>query len=169
MSVDFKKYITDTKDFPAKGIIFRDISPLLKEQFSNVIDSMADLYNSKEWESVDYIAGIESRGFIFAAALAYKMNKGFVMIRKSGKLPNPGASIGYQLEYGDAVIEMHKGKGNMMLVDDVLATGGTLTAAAKLAKTAGYEVESMVVLLDLNIVKGFKVEDIVCRSLINYI
>lgn len=165
---DFKKFITNTKDFPAEGIVFRDISPLIKEKFAEVIDAFADMYSQEEWKNIDVISGVESRGFIFAAALAYKLNKGFVMIRKSGKLPNPEASLGYRLEYGTATIEMHKGKGNMLVVDDVLATGGTLRAACKLAKTAGYTVKELAVLIDLNIVQNFSFDGTLPRSLIHY-
>lgn len=165
---DFKKFITNTKNFPVEGIVFRDISPLIKEKFSEVIDAFADMYSQEEWKTIEVISGVESRGFIFAAALAYKLNKGLIMIRKSGKLPNPEASYGYRLEYGTAIIEMHKGKGKMLIVDDVLATGGTLKAACALAKTAGYEVVGSSVLIDLNIVQNFSFDGISSRALIQY-
>ena len=164
----FKSHITNTPDFPAKGIVFRDISPLLREKFVETIDSLAKLYSPSEWAEIDCIGGIESRGFIFAAPLAYKLNKGLVMIRKKGKLPNPAAKQSYTLEYGEATLEMHSGKGRMMILDDVLATGGTLTAAANLADKAGYDVKALGVLIDLNIIKDFKFKEVGCRSLIRY-
>jgi adenine phosphoribosyltransferase len=164
----FKSHITNTPDFPAKGIVFRDISPLLKDKFVEVIDAMEKIYTSAEWAEIDCIAGIESRGFLFAAPLAYKLKKGLVMVRKKGKLPNPAASLNYTLEYGEATLEMHAGKGKMMILDDVLATGGTLTAAANLADKAGYDVKALGVLIDLNIVKDFKFKEVGCRSLIRY-
>lgn len=166
--MDLKKYITNTTDFPAKGIIFRDISPLLREKFVETIDSLAKLYNASEWAEIDCIGGIESRGFLFAAPLAYKLNKGLVMIRKKGKLPNPAAKQSYTLEYGEATLEMHAGKGRMMILDDVLATGGTLTAAAFLAHKAGYDIKALAVLIDLNLIKDFSWQDIGCKSLIGY-
>jgi adenine phosphoribosyltransferase len=165
---DFKNYITNTVDFPAKGIIFRDISPLLRDKFAQVIEAMEKMYTPSEWQDIDCIAGIESRGFIFAAPLAYKLNKGLVMIRKKGKLPNPAATLDYTLEYGEATLEMHAGEGKMMILDDVLATGGTLTAASNLSRIAGYDVKSLGVLIDLNIAKGFRWEGMHCRSLIKY-
>jgi adenine phosphoribosyltransferase len=163
-----KSHITNTPDFPAKGIIFRDISPLLRDKFADVIDAMENMYTSAEWAEIDCIAGIESRGFLFAAPLAYKLKKGLVMVRKKGKLPNPAASLNYTLEYGEATLEMHAGKGRMMILDDVLATGGTLTAAANLADKAGYDVKALGVLIDLNIIKDFKFKGVGCRSLIGY-
>ena len=164
----FKSHITNTPDFPAKGIVFRDISPLLREKFVETIDSLAKLYSATEWAEIDCIGGIESRGFLFAAPLAYKLKKGLVMVRKKGKLPNPAASLNYTLEYGEATLEMHAGKGKMMILDDVLATGGTLTAAANLADKAGYDVKALGVLIDLNIIKDFKFKEVGCRSLIRY-
>ena len=164
----FKSHITNTPDFPAKGIVFRDISPLLRDKFVETIDSLAKLYSATEWAEIDCIGGIESRGFLFAAPLAYKLKKGLVMVRKKGKLPNPAASLNYTLEYGEATLEMHAGKGKMMILDDVLATGGTLTAAANLADKAGYDVKALGVLIDLNIIKDFKFKEVGCRSLIRY-
>ena len=165
---NLKKFISNTPDFPAKGIIFRDISPLLREKFPQVINSMAKMFSKDEWEQIDCIGGIESRGFIFAAPLAYKLKKGLVMIRKKGKLPNPAASQNYSLEYGEATLEMHKGSGKILIIDDVLATGGTISAASSLAQKAGYDVKALSVLIDLNIIKDFKWQGIGCKSLITY-
>lgn len=167
-NINYKDYIKVVENFPVHGVTFRDISPLLKECFNQAIDEFCSLFLKEEWESVDYVTGIESRGFILAAAIAYKMKKGFVMIRKSGKLPLPEASYTYSLEYGDAKIEMHNGAGNLMIVDDVLATGGTLQAAYKLSKKAGYTIKLLGALVDLKLVKEFHIEGMGCRALIDY-
>src|SRR4051812_19207949 len=102
-------YIHEIHDFPKPGILFRDISPLLKARFPETIDAMSELFSTLEWHDIDLIAGIESRGFLFAAALAYKHHKGVIKIRKPGKLPNVAATVGYQLEYGHNFLEMQQG------------------------------------------------------------
>ena len=132
--------VRDIVDFPKKGIIFRDITTAVKDakalQF--MIDFLTEQFEDKK---IDYVAGIESRGFIFGSALAYKLGAGFVMIRKPGKLPAETISQEYQLEYGTDKIEMHAdavepGK-NVLVIDDLLATGGTVDAACKLLKKVG--------------------------------
>lgn len=150
----FKQYIESIENFPKEGILFRDIQPLLEdsEMFFDVIYEMSMLINL---EQVDYFVGIESRGFIFASALALQHNKGFKMIRKEGKLPNPLLhGVKYDLEYGSATIEMKPGKGKVVIVDDVYATGGTMEAAVELCKEAGYQVIDTLCLLDIGIKKG---------------
>ena len=102
------EYLDAIADFPKTGVLFQDISPLLKNHYVETIDAMARLFTDQEWSSVDYLVGIESRGFIFASALAYKMNKGLVKARKPGKLPNVYASVEYGLEYGSDKLEMQK-------------------------------------------------------------
>jgi adenine phosphoribosyltransferase len=114
------------------------------------------------------VAGIESRGFILAAALADRRGKGFVPIRKKGKLPPPVVDVSYDLEYGSGVLEMQTGRGRMLLVDDVLATGGTLGASVSLVRQAGYELRGMGVLLDLGLAPGFASGGVKARSVIDY-
>jgi adenine phosphoribosyltransferase len=157
----FKQYIESIQDFPKQGILFRDIQPLLEdsEMFFDAIYEMSMLINL---EQVDYFVGIDSRGFIFASALALQNNKGFKMIRKEGKLPNTLLhGVKYDLEYGSATIEMKPGTGKVVIVDDVYATGGTMDAAVELCKSAGYNVIDKVCLLDIGIVKGHDVKCLV--------
>ena len=113
---------------------------------------MSALLPAAHWTAVDAVAGIESRGFILAAALAARHGKGFVPIRKKGKLPPPVVDRPYTLEYGSGVLEMQRGSGNLLLVDDVLATGGTMHAAAELCSDAGYAVSALLALIDLKLV-----------------
>ncbi|MBL8268088.1 adenine phosphoribosyltransferase, partial [Steroidobacter sp.] len=153
---DLKRHIRDVPDFPRPGIVFRDIAPLLRTQFGATIEAMSGLLSGAEWDRIDAVAGVESRGFMLGAALALRHGKGFVPVRKQGKLPPPVVSIPYQLEYGTGVLELQPGSGRLLLVDDVLATGGTLLAAADLARVAGYQVECLAVLLDLNLVPDFR-------------
>jgi adenine phosphoribosyltransferase len=157
----FKQYIESIQNFPKEGILFRDIQPLLEdsEMFFDAIYEMSMLINL---EQVDYFVGIDSRGFIFASALALQNNKGFKMIRKEGKLPNTLLhGVKYDLEYGSATIEMKPGTGKVVIVDDVYATGGTMDAAVELCKSAGYNVIDKVCLLDIGIVKGHDVKCLV--------
>lgn len=149
-----EKFIKEVPDFPKKGIIYKDIQPLLEDAaaFKTAIVSMKQRCN---FVGVDYWVGIESRGFIFAAALAEQTYQGFKMIRKAGKLPNQEnlVSFQYDLEYGSDTIEMEKGKGNVIIVDDVYATGGTMNAAKELCIEAGYTILDTVCLLDIGLVK----------------
>ena len=146
--MDYKKYINEVPDFPKSGISFKDISPLLSDAvaFNQVIAKMWDLV-----ETPDYWVGIDSRGFIFATALnSMTVNfGGLKLIRKKGKLPPPVISEEYQLEYGTDTLEMKPGKGKVVIVDDVYATGGTMKAAENLCKKAGYDVIDKLVLIDL--------------------
>lgn len=151
-----KNYIKDVPDFPKEGITFKDIQPLLEDPqaFEDAIQGMTDLIDI---DSVEYFVGIESRGFIFATAMAWICNKGFKMIRKAGKLPDTESSlfrVEYDLEYGSDAIEMQSGWGNVVIVDDVYATGGTMKAAEHLATFAGYQVIDSLCLLDIGIVKN---------------
>jgi adenine phosphoribosyltransferase len=156
--IDLRQHIRNVPDFPKPGILFRDIAPLLRTHFSETIDVMSSLMPPEQWQTIDAIAGVESRGFMLAAALAERHRKGFVPIRKQGKLPPPIVSVPYDLEYGTGVLEMQKGSGRLLLVDDVLATGGTMQAAASLCIDAGYEIARLMVLIDLKLVKDFRWE-----------
>jgi len=165
---ELKDYVTSVPDFPRPGILFRDISPLLRSHFARTIDALERLFEPAEWAAVEALAGIESRGFILAAALAERRGKGFVLIRKQGKLPPPVLDAPYGLEYGVGVLEMQPGSGKLFIIDDVLASGGTLAAAAKLASRAGYDVTGLAVLLDLKLVSEFSWRALPARSAITY-
>jgi len=149
--LDLKRHVIDVPNFPRPGILFRDITPLLRTQFGPTIDALERLLDAEDWRRIDAVAGVESRGFILAAALAARRGKGFVPIRKQGKLPPPVVDMQYELEYGSGVLEMQRGGGRLLLVDDVLATGGTMRAAAELCGNAGYEVGALLALIDLRL------------------
>jgi adenine phosphoribosyltransferase len=155
MMADLKRLVVDVPDFPRAGILFRDITPLLRTHFEATLEAMDRLFSEQEWRQIDALAGIEARGFVLAAGLAGRRRKGFVPIRKQGKLPPPVVSAAYALEYGSAVLEMQAGGGRLALIDDVLATGGTMRAAAELATLAGYEVQGLASLIDLRLVGDF--------------
>ena len=146
--MDLKSKIANIPDFPKPGILFRDVSPLLKDPEALHFIS-ENLVRKMDLAKVDFFAGIESRGFIFASLLAAHHKKGFIPIRKAGKLPPPTIKKSYALEYGEATIELAPGKGRIVIIDDVLATGGTLQAAIDLSKEAGYQVMDVAVLIDL--------------------
>ncbi len=167
-SLDLKKFIGDSPDFPRPGILFRDIAPLLREHFDATISTLDALLSEREWETIDALAGIESRGFVLGAALAMRRHKGFVLVRKQGKLPPPVVDIPYALEYGTGVLEMQPGRGRLLLIDDVLATGGTLGAAAELCVRGGYSVEALAVLIDLRLVDDFSWRQLRPRAAITY-
>jgi len=161
------QYLDAVPDFPKPGILFSDISPLLKSHFVETIDAMSALFTEEEWANIDCLAGIESRGFIFASALAFKHNKGFIKVRKPGKLPNVFASIDYGLEYGTDSLEMQKGDGSrIVLMDDLIATGGSMGAAAELCEKVGYNVVGMACLIDLAALNSFTYKDLTVRSVI---
>ena len=155
-----KQFIESAHDFPNEGKEYRDIQPLLEnpQVFNEVIFRMTDMVDI---DKVDYFVGIESRGFIFASTLAADNIKGFKMIRKAGKLPNTNHvlhSVEYDLEYGSASIEMKPGEGNVVIVDDVYATGGTMEAAERLCKLSGYNVIDKICLVDIGIKKQHDVK-----------
>lgn len=165
--MNLQSLIRDIPDFPKKGILFRDISPLLKnpeaiEWMTHEFSKACDLKN------IDFIAGIESRGFILASLLAQKYQKGFIPLRKAGKLPPPVISESYDLEYGKATLEIAPGKGKILLVDDVLATGGTLKAGISICEKAGYEVIQAAVLIDLCFLHQMRFKNEKIFSLIQY-
>jgi adenine phosphoribosyltransferase len=165
---ELKALVNDIPDFPKPGILFRDITPLLRKRFDATIDVMEELFTEAEWAAVAAVAGIESRGFILAAALAERRQKGFVAIRKKGKLPPPVVDVSYDLEYGSGVLEMQTGSGGLLLIDDVLATGGTLGASVTLSRQAGYSLIGIGVLLDIGIAPGFRCGEFVPRSVLQY-
>lgn len=165
---NFKRVIRDVPDFPLPGILFRDISPLLREHFAETLDALDGLLSETEWASIDALAGIESRGFILGAALAARRGKGFVLVRKQGKLPPPVVRVAYDLEYGSNVLEMQRGSGRLLLIDDVLATGGTLSASAELCVSAGYEVSALMVLIDLKILADYHWRELAVRTVVSY-
>jgi adenine phosphoribosyltransferase len=165
--MDLKSMVRDIPDFPQKGILFRDISPILKdpEAMNYIAKAMVSSVNLA---SIDYFAGIESRGFILAALLAASHRRGFLPIRKAGKLPPPVVAQKYSLEYGQAAIELNPGKGRVMIIDDVLATGGTLQASINLCEAAGYKVENVGVLINISILNQMKFRNKEVISLIRY-
>jgi adenine phosphoribosyltransferase len=163
-----KALVAEVADFPKPGILFRDVSPLFRLHFSETISAVDALFSDSEWDQVEAVAGIESRGFILAAALADRRDKGFVSIRKKGKLPPPVVDVAYDLEYGSGILEMQAGQGGLMLIDDVLATGGTLSASVALSRQAGYTVLGLGVLIDLGLAPGFSCENHVPRSVLQY-
>jgi adenine phosphoribosyltransferase len=165
---ELRDLVAEIPDFPKPGILFRDISPLLRARFDATIDAVEALFTEDEWCRVDAVAGVESRGFILASALADRRHKGFVPIRKKGKLPPPVVDVSYDLEYGSGVLEMQTGRGCLLLIDDVLATGGTLGASVTLARIAGYEPGGLGVLLDLGMVPDFRCDGMDVRSVLKY-
>jgi adenine phosphoribosyltransferase len=158
-SMDLKSYIRDIPDFPKEGIIFKDITPLLQNPrpFCYAIDAIADFLLAKR---IDAILSIEARGFLFGAALAYRLQKPLVPIRKKGKLPFNTISVTYSLEYGTDTLEIHKdgvltGQ-EVVIVDDVLATGGTVGAACRLVGEIGAKVSGLAFLIELGFLDGRK-------------
>ncbi|MBL7556857.1 MAG: adenine phosphoribosyltransferase [Bdellovibrionaceae bacterium] len=165
--MDLNQFIKTVPDFPTPGVYFKDISPLLAD--SRALQYTVDALVEKiELKYVDAFVGLESRGFIFASMMALKSGKGFIPFRKKGKLPPPVVSESYNLEYGSATLEAASGKGRVVIVDDVLATGGTLDASIKLAQKCGYSVEDIIVLIDLTFLNQFRFNDKRIKSLIAY-
>ena len=155
--IDIKKWIRDIPDFPKKGILFRDITPALLEPgvFKSICDILYDRYAKRE---IDKIAGIESRGFFFASVLSFRLGIGFVPMRKPGKLPWDTVKEEYTLEYGNASLEIHsdsikKGE-RVLIIDDLLATGGTAVAASRLVERLGGIIEEMAFVVELTELGG---------------
>ncbi len=171
-SDQLKKLIREVPDFPKKGILFYDITTLLKDKvgFATLIDKFSEYYISR---SVDLVLGMEARGFIFGPALAYRLNAGFVPVRKPGKLPAETIKENYDLEYGTACLEVHKDairKGQrVLIVDDLLATGGTALATVKLAQALGGEIAGLGFVVELDFLKGReKLKDHDVMALLHY-
>ena len=170
--MDLKKTIRSIPDYPKKGILFRDITTLIKDEnaFAETIDQLID--RSKKYK-FDKIAAIESRGFVFASAMSYLLKKPFIMLRKKNKLPADVHSIDFELEYGTATIEVHKDSfnenDNILIIDDLIATGGTAEAAAKLVEISKSKVAGFMFVINLfdlggcdNLLKkGYKVENLI--------
>lgn len=170
--MDLKQYVRDIKDFPKEGIVFKDITPLLQDKVAlqKATEGLVDLVGDMK---IDKIVGMESRGFIFAPILAHRLNAGFVPVRKPGKLPHNKLSESFILEYGTDILEMHSdaiNEGDKVLVhDDVLATGGTASAVAKLVARAGGEIVQFNFLLELTFLNGReKLASWPVRSLLSY-
>jgi len=169
--MNLKNYIRSIPNYPKKGILFRDISTLIKDEkaFAETIDQIIE--RSKKYK-IDKIAAIESRGFVFASAVSYLLKKPFIMFRKKNKLPAPTYSIDFELEYGTATIEVHKDSikqsNSILIIDDLIATGGTADAAAKLVEISGGNVAAFIFAINLfdlggcdNLIKkGYCVENL---------
>ena len=157
MKLLLTKFIRDVPDFPKKGIIFKDITPLLKNKKS--LKTMVDIfYNYYKSKKIDKIVSMESRGFIIGSALAYKLGAGFVPVRKKGKLPYKTISVTYDLEYGKDTLEIHKDSINpgdhVLIIDDVLATGGTAKAVTELIEKLSGKIAGLGFLIELSFLKG---------------
>lgn len=170
--MDLKQYIRDIPDWPKKGILFRDITPLLKnpQAFSMAVDALCAGFKQAQ---VEYVAAVEARGFIFGSAVAQKLGVGFVPIRKKGKLPWQTESISYDLEYGVDTLEVHRDsishEARVLMVDDLLATGGTMAAACRLIEKIGGQVIGITFLIELVGLEGRKkITGYDVRSVISY-
>ena len=157
--MELKKYIRSIPNYPKKGILFRDITTLIKNEnaFKECIDQIIE--RSKKYK-IDKIAAIESRGFVFASAVSYLLKKPFIMLRKKNKLPADTYSVDFELEYGTATIEVHKDSiskdDSVLIIDDLIATGGTAEAAAKLIEISGGKVAAFIFVINLFDLKGSK-------------
>jgi len=157
--MDLKKHICTIPDWPKKDILFYDIMPLLadKDAFAASIEAISNRYKDKK---IDYVVAVDARGFILGAAVALKLNAGFVPVRKKGKLPGRTESISYDLEYGQGVLEMQaaaiKKGSNVLMVDDLLATGGTMAAACDLIEKLGGQIQAIAFLMELKELAGRK-------------
>ena len=169
---DLKKHIRDVPDFPKEGIMFKDITTLLKDKdaFKKSIDLLAKKFKK---ENIDLIVGVEARGFIFGAALAYKLNIGFIPVRKKGKLPHRTKSVTYDLEYGQDTLEIHEDaitpNQRVLIVDDLLATGGTIKATSDLVRAQKGVIAGLAFIVELRFLKGKqKLKDLDVYSVIKY-
>ena len=158
-SIDLRRYVRDVPDFPKPGILFRDLTPLLgaREALPVAVEALANPFRK---DGIDQVLGIESRGFVLGAPVALALNAGFTMVRKKGKLPYETRSVTYDLEYGTDTVEMHTDAishgQRVILVDDLIATGGTAGAAIRLARDAGAHVVGAVFLIELTGLGGRK-------------
>ena len=150
--MNLKEHIRSIKDYPKKGILFRDITTLIKNEKA-LVETIDQIIKKSKKYKIDKIAAIESRGFIFASAVSYILKKPFIMLRKKNKLPADVYSVDFKLEYGSATIEVHKDSfnngDNVLIIDDLIATGGTAKAAAKLIEFAGANVACFIFVINL--------------------
>ena len=172
MSKDLKDYVTTIPDFPEEGVMFRDITSILTDADGLKL-AIDELQNKLEGVDFDALVGIESRGFVFGMPLAYNLHKPFIMIRKKGKLPRATVSRSYDLEYGSATIEVHKDDlhpgEKVVLIDDLIATGGSMKAAAELVEECGCKVAKILFLKELAGLNGKeKLKDYDVESVISY-
>ena len=167
--MSYKDLITEIPNFPIDGVNFKDISPLLANEqvFRSALVEMGDKVDAG-FNRPDYWIGVDSRGYIFSSGLATYFGGGVVCARKEGKTPGQFVKKTYDLEYGTATLELQPGEGKVVIVDDVLATGGTLKATCELAETAGYEVVGSLVLIDLKYVPRVKNFDLEVESIVTY-
>lgn len=170
--MNLKEKIAEYPNFPKKGILFRDFSPILKDPsaLTEIADEFSKYFHTKD---IDIFAGIESRGFILASILASRYNKGMMMIRKAGKLPGKTVKLSYTIEYGKDTIEIQKDiieKGQRVLIcDDLLATGGTAKASAKLIEKVGGKISGFAFIIELTELNGMKgISNYNCKSLVKY-
>ena len=154
MQHPLEQYIKNVPDFPKPGIGFKDITPIMREHWPEMVKAMGQ---GVKWDEIDLVVGIESRGFILGAAMALQHGKGFLPVRKKGKLPPPVLSQTYSLEYGTDTLEMavNEKSARVLLVDDVLATGGTLNATRELCEKNRFEVKAMAVFINLSFLNNF--------------
>lgn len=167
---DLEALIRPVPDFPKPGILFRDITPLLAGRLRDTIQALADLYGDDEWKQIDAIVGIESRGFILASALALSRERELLLVRKPGKLPPPVHRESYSLEYGSDALEIRTDQAprRVLIVDDVIATGGTLAASCALCERAGHQVQGIAALINLAALNDFRWQGIAPRWLFTY-
>ncbi len=170
--MNLKKHVRSIVDYPKKGILFRDITTLIKNEEA-FTESINQIVNKSKKYKIDKIAAIESRGFVFASAVSYLLKKPFILLRKKNKLPAETYSVDFELEYGTATIEVHKDSidknDSVLIIDDLIATGGTADAAAKLVEISGGKVAAFIFAINLfdlggcdNLIKkGYKVENLI--------
>ena len=170
--IDLRRHIRDIPDWPKEGILFRDITPLLADPkaFAAAVEALCTGFTEA---GVEYVAAVEARGFIFGAAVAEKLGAGFVPIRKKGKLPGQTESVSYDLEYGTGTLQIHrdaiKSRAMVLMVDDLLATGGTMAAACRLIEKIGGQVAGIAFLIELVDLRGReKIADYEVTSIISY-
>ncbi|PIR66552.1 MAG: adenine phosphoribosyltransferase [Parcubacteria group bacterium CG10_big_fil_rev_8_21_14_0_10_36_14] len=170
--MDLTQYIKDVTDYPKVGVVFKDITPLLGngEAFKYAIDKLAELFSDRQ---IDIVLGIDARGFLLAAPVAYKLRKGIAIVRKPGKLPRKSIGESYDLEYGSNALEIHEDAiepgQNVLIIDDVLATGGTMEATCKMVKKLGGEIAGIGFLIELDFLQGRnKLEENNVKTLVHY-